>query len=119
MVSSEKVSGSMVWWTHGGVVQIGQGASFGVFLKSASRLLPDGWVELKMFGCRWYFRAFQPGLDIRSTKNFEIGSVVTKLQPSGLGRILENPAILRCSDLSESYGGGMYQSAVQTPKIKM
>ena len=65
-------------------------SSFGIFLKSASRLLPDGWVELKSAGCRGYFRTFQLELDILDTKNFGIGSVVKKLQLLEVGRISEN-----------------------------
>ena len=63
-----------------GVVQVGQVPGLGIFLKSASRLLPDGWVGLEIFGCRCDFRAFQLELDILGTKNIEIGSVGTKLQ---------------------------------------
>ena len=65
-------------------------SSFGIFLKSASRLLPDGWVELKSAGCRGHFRTFQFELDILDTKNFGIGSVVKKLQLLEVGRISEN-----------------------------
>ena len=39
---------------------------------------------------RCYFRAFQLELAILDTKNFEIGSVDTKLQPCEVGRFLEN-----------------------------
>ena len=46
------------------------------FLKIASHLLHDGWVELKISGCRYHVRAFQLELDILGTKNFEISSVV-------------------------------------------
>ena len=59
-------------------------------LKVASRLVPDGWVELRGSGCRCCFRAFQLELDNPSTKNFGIGSVVKKLQLFVVGRILEN-----------------------------
>ena len=62
------------------MVYIGLVASFGIFLKFSSRLVPDGWVELKISGCRYHFRAFQLELDNLDTKNFEIGSVDTKLQ---------------------------------------
>ena len=55
------------------------------FSKFATRLLPDGWVELKVSGCRCYFWAFQVELDPIDTKNFEIGSVGTKLQPCNVG----------------------------------
>ena len=58
----------------------GQAVRFGIFLKYTLRLLPDGSVELKISGCRYHFRAFQLELDTLGTKNFEIGSVVTKLQ---------------------------------------
>ena len=63
-----------------GVVHISLVVSFGIFVKFASRLLPDGWVELKTSGCRCHFRTFQLELDILDTMNIEIGSVVTKLQ---------------------------------------
>ena len=63
-----------------GVVHIGQVARFGIFLKSASRLVPDGWVELKSFGYRCDFRAFQIKLDILDTQNFGNGPVVEELQ---------------------------------------
>ena len=58
-------------------------------MKSASRLLPDGWVGLKSSGYRCHFRAFQLELDIISTKNFENGSVVQKLQLFEVARISE------------------------------
>ena len=60
-----------------------------IFLKSASRLLPDGWVELKISGCRYHFRTFQLELDTLGTKNFEIATVVKKLQMFEVGRILK------------------------------
>ena len=63
-----------------GVVQVGQVARFENFLKSASRLVPDGWVGLKSFGYRCDFRAFQIKLDILDTQNFGNGPVVAKLQ---------------------------------------
>ena len=60
--------------------------SFEIFLKFTSRLLPDGWVELKISGCRCHFRAFQLELDNLGTKQFEIGSVVKKLQLFEVGQ---------------------------------
>ena len=63
-----------------GTVHIGQVTSFQIFLKFASRLLPDGWVELTISSCRYYFQTFQLELDILGIKNFETGSVVEKLQ---------------------------------------
>ena len=74
----------------GGVVRVDQIPVLDFFLKSASRLLPDGWVELKSSGCRGHFRTFQLELDILDTKNFGIGSVVKKLQLLEVGRISEN-----------------------------
>ena len=53
----------------------------GFFWKSASRLVPDGWVELKSFGYRCDFRAFQIKLDILDTQNFGNSPVVEELQP--------------------------------------
>ena len=52
----------------------------------ASGLVPDRWVERKSSGYRCHFRAFQLELDNLGTKNFEIGSVVKKLQPFGVGQ---------------------------------
>ena len=49
-------------------------------LKVASGLLPNGWIELKISGCRGHFRAFQIKLDNLGTKNFQFGSVIKKLQ---------------------------------------
>ena len=60
------------------------------FLKSASRLLPDGWVGFTSFDNRCHFRAFQIELDTLGTKNFGIGPVVKELQVFEVGRILEN-----------------------------
>ena len=59
----------------------GQAVRFGIFLKYILRLLSDGSVEFKIYGCRYHFRLFQVELDTLGTKHFEIGSVVTKLQP--------------------------------------
>ena len=58
-------------------------------LKFGSRLLPDGWAELKISGGRCYIRALQPQLDNlgTSTKNFEFDSEVEKLQPFDVGWI--------------------------------
>ena len=67
-----------------GVVHVGQVLSFGISPKSASRLLPDGLVEIKITGCRCYFWAFQLELDILGTKNIGIGSVDAKLQQQSL-----------------------------------
>ena len=55
-------------------------------IRFALQLLPDGWVELKISGCRCYFRTFQLELDNLGTKNFEIGSVAEKLQPFEVGQ---------------------------------
>ena len=89
----------------GGVVQVDQVPGFWIFLKSASRLLPGGWVEFTSFHNRCHFRAFQLELDTLGTKNFGIGPVVKKLRLFEVGQILENPAILRCSAPSESHSG--------------
>ena len=70
-----------------GVVHIGQVARFGIFLKSASRLVPDGWVGLKSFGYRCHFRAFQLELATLDTQNIGNGPVVEELQPFEVGRI--------------------------------
>ena len=59
------------------------------FVKSASRLLPDGWVGLKSSGYRCHFRAFQLKLFILDTRNFGNGSVVQKLQLFEVARISE------------------------------
>ena len=58
-------------------------------MKSASRLLPDGWVGLKSSGYRCHFRAFQLKLFILDTRNFGNGSVVQKLQLFEVARISE------------------------------
>ena len=92
-----KISGKSQNWrsdwllfeTRCGMVHIGPVASSGIFRKFASRLLPDGWVELKISGCRYHFRTFQLELDTLGTKNFEIGTVVKKLQMFEVGRILK------------------------------
>ena len=72
-----------------GVVHIGKVARFGIFLKSASRWVPDGWVGIKTSSDRCHFWAFQLELDILDTTNIGNGSVGTKLQPLELGRISE------------------------------
>ena len=72
-----------------GVVQMVQVPGFWIFLKTASRLVPDGWVEIKISGCRCDFWSFQLELDILRTKNIEIGSVDTKLQLFKVGRFFE------------------------------
>ena len=59
------------------------------FVKSVSRLLPDGWVGLKSSGYRCHFRAFQLKLFILDTRNFGNGSVVQKLQLFEVARISE------------------------------
>ena len=82
-----------------GVVQVGQVARFGIFLKSASRWVPDGWVGLIISSYRCYFRTFQLGLDILGTKNVGNGPVVEKLQPFEVGRI---PEISGKSELSSA-----------------
>ena len=71
-----------------GVMHIGQVTSLGIFLKLTSRLIPGGWVERKISGCRYHFRTFQLELDNLGTKNFEIGSVVKKLQPFEVDEML-------------------------------
>ena len=77
-VLRRSVSHPVLIW-HG-VVHIGQVARFGIFLKFASRLLPENLSEMEVHNCRCHFRAFQLELDILGTKNIEIGSVGTKLQ---------------------------------------
>ena len=52
-----------------------------IFLENLLRLVTDGWVGHKISGCRCYFRAFQREPYNLVTKNFEIDSVVKKLQP--------------------------------------
>ena len=71
------------------MVHIDQIGSFRIFLKFTSRLLPGGWVELEISGSRYHFRAFQLELDTLDIKNFEIGTVVKKLQTFEVGRILK------------------------------
>ena len=88
----------------GGVVQVGQAPGFGIFPKSASRLVGDGWVGPTGFGYRCHSRTNQLELDILD-QNFGNGPVVEELRLFEVGRILENPAILRCSAPSESHGG--------------
>ena len=68
-----------------GVVHIGQAASFEIFLKSASRLVPDGWVGLKRSSDRCHFWTFELELDTLDVKNIGIGSVGTKLQLCEVG----------------------------------
>ena len=82
-------------------VHLGLIPCFEISLKLASRLLSDGWVGLNTSCCRCHFRAFQLELDNLGTKNFEIGSVVKKLQPFEVGRILEN------SGASETFRSGL------------
>ena len=67
---------------------------FGIFPKSASRLVPDGWVEIKISGCRCHFRTIQLELDILDTKNIGNGPVVKELQPLKDGNKIENFIIL-------------------------
>ena len=83
-----------------GVVHIGQAARFGIFRKSASRLVPDEWVGLTGFGYRCHFRAFQLELDTLDTQNIGNGPVVEELQPLEVGRISEIP---QKSNLSSSF----------------
>ena len=85
------------------VVQVGQAPGFGISPKSASRLLPDGWVGPTSFDNRFHFRAFQLELDTLTLglKNFGIRPVVKKLQLFEVGRILEN------SGASETFRSGL------------
>ena len=76
---------------HGGVVRVDQIPGFGIFLKSASRLVSDEWIGLKSSSCRCHFWTFQLELDILDTKDIDIGSVDTKLQLFEVGWFLENP----------------------------
>ena len=69
------------------MVHIDQVARFGIFLKSASGMVPDKWVGLKSFGYRCHFRAFQLKLDILDIQNFGNGPVVEELQPFEVGAI--------------------------------
>ena len=62
------------------MVHIGQAARFEISPKSASRLVPDGWVGLTNSSDKYNFRCFQLELDILDTKNIGNGLVVTKLQ---------------------------------------
>ena len=55
----------------------------------ASRLVPDGGVEPKISGCKYYFREFQLELDSPRIKNFKIGSVDAKLQSWEVGLIFD------------------------------
>ena len=87
-----------------GVVHIDQVARFGIFLKSASRLVPDGWVELKSFGYRCDFRAFQIKLDILDTQNFGNGPVVEELQLFEVGMISKISGKSRLSSMSTGMG---------------
>ena len=90
-IFAKSVRGKWVWslTSVDGVVHIDQVGRFGIFLKSASRLVPDGWVGLKSFGYRCHFRAFQLELDTLDTQNIGNGPVVAKLQPFGVGKISE------------------------------
>ena len=56
------------------------------FQKTTKRLAHENLSEIEVHNCRCHFRAFQPELDIVDTKNFEIGSVVKKLQPFEVGQ---------------------------------
>ena len=51
-----------------------------------SHLLPDEGVKRKISCCQYHFWTFQLELDNLGTKNFEIGSVVKKLQPFEVGQ---------------------------------
>ena len=77
-----------------GVVHISQVPRFGIFPKSASRLVPDGWVGPPKSSGRCHFWAFQLGLAILDTKNIGNGSVGAKLQPFEVGRISEKSGAL-------------------------
>ena len=55
------------------------------FQKIKKRLAPENLSEIEVHNCRCHFRGFQLELHIVDTKNFEIGSVVAKLQ------LFENP----------------------------
>ena len=70
------------------MVHIDLVGQLGFFVKVATRLVPEGWVEHKISGYRCHFRAFQFELDNLGTKNFEIGSVIKKLQPFEVDEIL-------------------------------
>ena len=48
--------------------------------KTRKRLALEHLSEIEPHNCRCYFRGFQLELAIVNTKNFEIGSVVAKLQ---------------------------------------
>ena len=52
------------------------------FQKPSKRLAPENLSEIEVHNCRCHFRGFQLELHIVDTKNFEIGSVVAKLQLS-------------------------------------
>ena len=72
------------------MVHIGKVARFEIFLKSASRWVPDGWVEIRTSGGRCHFWAFQLELDTLDTQNIGNGPVVEELQPFDVGAISEN-----------------------------
>ena len=77
-VLRRSVSHPVLTW-HG-VVHIGQVARFWIFLKFASRLLPENLSEMEVHNCRCHFRAFQLELAILGTENIGNGPVVAKLQ---------------------------------------
>ena len=84
-VLRRSVSHPVLIW-HG-VVYIGQVGRFWIFLKYASRLLPENLSEMEVHNCRCHFRAFQLELAILGTENIGNGPVVAKLQPFQVGRI--------------------------------
>ena len=59
-----------------------------IFQKITRRLTDYGVSKIKMTNCGCHFRGFQLELDTLDTKNFEIGSVVTKLQLSVLREVV-------------------------------
>ena len=75
------------------------------FLEVASCMLPNEWIELKISSCRGYFRAFQIEVDNLGMKNFQVGTVVKKLQLFQVGRIFKNPNFF--SKKSSDRGEGM------------
>ena len=51
-----------------------------IYKKTTKRLAPENLSEIEVRNYRCHFRGFQIELHIVDTKNFEIGSVVEKLQ---------------------------------------
>ena len=58
--------------------------------KTTKRLAPENLSEIEVHNCRCHFRGFQLELHIVDTKNFEIGSVVEKLQRFEKSRNVKN-----------------------------